>query len=138
MLILFIYSSSKLLTSFDIVKIFMLISMLLGSTIIILSLFILGATICFFTIQGIEVINIFTNGSKHVMQYPLGIYNKLVKVVFTVIIPLALTNYYPIEYIVGRSNNILFIFLPIISSLFIIPSIFIFKLGLKKYKSSGS
>lgn len=136
--VLLIYSFIKIVNSFSMIKLFMLITMILGSFIVILSLFIIGASVCFYTIQGIEFINIFTDGTKHVCQYPMGIYNKIVRNVFTFIIPVALLNYYPIEYLTGRINNNIYILLPLIPCLFIIPAIMLFKIGLKKYKSSGS
>ena len=137
-LILFIYSSTKVLDSFTLSNLFMLLMMVLGSFIVIMSLFIIGASVSFYTIQGIEFINIFTDGTKHVCQYPMSIYSKIVRHIFTFIIPITLLNYYPLEYLTGRVNNNLYIFLPIIPCLFIIPAIIIFKIGLKKYKSSGS
>lgn len=137
-LILFIYSSIKVLDGFDLSKVFLLILMLFGSFIVLISIFIVGAGISFFTIQGLELINIFSDGTKQLAQYPMGIYNKIVRIIFTVIIPITLINYYPIEYLTGRTHNILYIFLPLISCLSIIPAILFFKFGLKKYKSSGS
>ena len=104
----------------------------------IMGVFIMGATFCFFTIQGIEFINIFTDGTKQIGQYPMGIFYKAVRTVFTIVIPLTLVNYYPIEYLTERSNNFILGFLPVIAILYIVPAIIIFKIGLKKYKSSGS
>ncbi len=137
-LVLFIYSSIKVLNNFNIEKLFMLLTMILGSFIVIMSLFIIGASVTFYTIQGIEFINIFTDGTKHVCQYPMGIFNKIVRGIFTFLIPITLLNYYPIEYLTGRTTNNIYIIYPIIPCLLIIPAVLIFKVGLKKYKSSGS
>lgn len=137
-LILFIYSSIKVINSFNIFNIFLLLTMIIGSFIISLSIFIIGASICFYTIEGLEIINIFSDGTKQLAQYPMGIYNKIIKVVFTFIIPITLINYYPIEYLTGRLSNNLYLLFPLLSCIIIIPAILLFKLGLKKYKSSGS
>ena len=135
---LFIYSSIKLIKTFTILKLITLISMLLGCVIIFTSIFIIGASFCFVTIQGLEVVNIFTDGSRQLGQYPMGIYKKIIRIVFTYIIPITLINYYPIRYLTENTNNIIYIFLPYLSILFLILSIIIFNNGLKKYSSSGS
>ena len=135
---LFIYSSIKLIKNFTLLKILLLFNMIIGCIIVIMSLFIIGASICFLTVQGLEVINIFTNGTKQVSEYPIGIYNKIVKFFFTFIIPITLINYYPIDYLIGDTNNILYVFIPLIPIILLILSTFIFKLGMRKYCSTGS
>lgn len=135
---LFIYSSIKLIKNFTLLKILLLFNMIIGCIIVIMSLFIIGASICFLTVQGLEVINIFTNGTKQVSEYPIGIYNKIVKFFFTFIIPITLINYYPIDYLIGDTNNILYVFMPLIPIILLILSTFIFKLGMRKYCSTGS
>ena len=136
--VLFIYGSVNLINDFNIFKLFILVAIIFGSFFIIMSLFIIGATVCFYTIQGIEFINVFTDGTKQLGQYPIGIFPKIVKTIFTIVIPITLVNYYPIEYLSGRSDNILYGLLPLVSIMYIIPALFIFRHGLKKYKSSGS
>ena len=137
-LILVIYSSIHIIDSFNLLRVIMLINMFIGSVIIFLSVFILGASMSFVTIQGLEIINIITNGSKQVSQYPIKIYNKAFRFIFTFIIPIALINYYPISYLNNNSSNLLLLVYPLVSILFLIFSIFIFKLGMNKYSSTGS
>lgn len=136
--ILFIYSFAKIVSNLNIMNLLVLIFIFIGSFTIIMSVFIIGAAVCFYTIQGIEFINIFTDGTKHVGQYPMGIFSKTVRNIFTFVIPLTFVNYYPIMYLTGKTENLLIAFLPLVATLFIIPAIIIFKIGLKKYKSSGS
>lgn len=111
---------------------------MLGTIIIYSSLFVLKAGITFFTTQGLEVMNIFTDGAKELAQYPLNIYQKWVKDFFTFILPIALVNYYPLLYVIGRSDNKWYIAFPILSVLFIIPCYVVWKIGIGKYKSTGS
>lgn len=119
-------------------RIITLILMIIGTFIIDSNLFVLKAGITFFTVQGLEIMNIFTDGGRELTQYPLGIYNKWVLRFFTYIIPLSLVNYYPLLYVIGKSDNQFYIFLPIFSILFTIPSYIIWKIGVSKYKSIGS
>lgn len=137
-LVLFVIGASKIIIDFNLFKFLVLILIILGSFFMIMSVFIIGATFCFYTIQGIEFINIFTDGTKQIGQYPMGIFYKSVRNIFTFVIPLTMISYYPIEYLTGRTSNILLGLCPIVAILYFIPAIIIFKFGLKKYKSSGS
>ena len=137
-LIIFIYSSIKVMTNITILKILLLVSMVLCCSIIILSVLIVGASFCFYTIQGLEVINIFTNGTRQVGQYPMGIYKKVVRIFFTLVIPITLVNYYPISYLTGETNNLIYLLLPYYSIIIFIISNIIFYIGTKKYTSTGS
>lgn len=137
-LIIYIYSASKVITNLTILKLLLLILMIVGCVILILSLFIVGASFCFITVQGIEAINIITNGTKQVAEYPMSIYKKPVKVFFTFIIPVVLVNYYPLLYLTDKTENILYVFMPLVSIIFFFISEYLFSLGMKKYCSTGS
>lgn len=133
-----IYSSIKVITHINIFKILLLLIIIISTVLIFFAIYIIGSTVSFYTIQGLEILNIFTDGTKQLNQFPIDIYNKTIKVIFTYFIPITLVNYYPVKYLIGSSNNLLYTLLPLIASLIIIPSLLIFKHGLKKYKSSGS
>lgn len=122
----------------NISKVITLIFMLLSSVIIFLSIFILTASYCFFTVKGLEVRNVLTDGCKHMAQYPIGIFKKGFLTFFTYVIPFGFVNYYPLLYILGKTNNKLLIISPLITLAFLIPSILIFYWGVKKYSSVGS
>ena len=114
------------------------IFMLCSAVIIFLSIFILTASYCFFTIKGLEVRNVLTDGCKHMAQYPIGIFRKGFLTFFTYIIPFGFVNYYPLLYILGKNDNDLLIISPLITILYIIPSVIVFYWGVKKYSSVGS
>jgi ABC-2 type transport system permease protein len=137
-IVVMIYALIKTNITFTIENILILLLMILGSIFIFLSIFIMGATLCFITIQGLEIVNVFSDGTRQIGQYPMGIYKKEILIFFTFVIPLACINYYPVLYITGKSSNILFALSPLLGILFILPAIFIFNIGLRKYKSSGS
>lgn len=119
-------------------KIILIFLMAIGTTIIYGSLFMLKAGICFFTTQGLEIMNIFTDGARELAQYPLRIFKKEVFNFFTFIIPLTLVNYYPFLYLIERSKNMWLILLPILSGIFIVPCYIVWAIGVRKYKSIGS
>ena len=122
----------------NICKVVTLILMIISSIAIFFSLFLLMASYCFYTVQGLEIRNLFTDGSKHLAQYPIGIIKKEIMTFFTIIIPFGFVNYYPLLYLLGRTNNILYMFSPLIVFIYVIPSLLSFKLGIKRYTSVGS
>ena len=128
----------KINISWDIYKVIVLILMMISSIVIFFSIFLLTDSYCFVTVQNLEIKNIFTNGGKHVAQYPIGIYKRGFVIFFTYIIPFGFVNYYPLLYLTSKSDNLFYAFSPLIVFLYLIPAIFLFKLGLKHYSSVGS
>ena len=114
-------------------KIICLILMLISSCVIFFGIFLLAASYCFITIQGLEVRNVFTDGGKYMAQYPIGIYKKGMIFVFTFIIPYAFVNYYPLLYFVGKSNNKIYALSPLIVFIYIIPCIYIFSIRINSF-----
>ena len=137
-IIVLIIAIIKIDVIWSIDKIITLIFMLIASILIFLSIFILAASYCFLTVKGLEVRNVFTDGGKHMAQYPIGIFKKGFVFFFTYIIPYGFVNYYPLLYILGKTDNKLFIISPLITILYLIPCIIIFYKGVKKYSSTGS
>lgn len=122
--------------SFD--KVLVLIFMILSAILLFFSIFVIMASYCFITVQGLEVKNVFTDGSKFIAQYPIGIFNGIIKKVFTFVLPFAAVNYYPLLYLIGKSNNLLYLLSPLVSFLYLGVSIIIFNRGLRKYSGTGS
>lgn len=137
-LIIFFIAISHLNIEYNLINIFLLISMFLSSVILFFGIFLLMASYCFITIHGLEVRNLFTDGGKHIAQYPIGIFKKGFIFIFTFIIPYAAVNYYPLLYLLGKSNNTLYLFSPLLTVVYLIPCLLSFKIGLKHYSSTGS
>jgi ABC-2 type transport system permease protein len=139
-LVILVMAMSWLHIGFNVVKILTVIFMVISGVAIFSGIFVLGAAVCFFTLQGLEVINIFTDGGREIAQYPLAIYNKWVARFFTFIIPFGCINYLPLMYITGRagSNAVLYMFTPLFGIVFIIPCFFVWKLGVRHYLSTGT
>ena len=124
----------------DISKIITLIFMVTGGAIVFTGIFILGATVCFFTLEGLEVINIFTDGGRELASYPLPVYGKWLSRFFTFIIPLGTVNYLPLMYITGRAVTypVLYMLSPLAGILFLFPCLLVWRYGLRHYTSTGS
>ena len=119
-------------------KILTLFLMLLGSFVIFAGLFLVYAAFCFFTTEGLEFMNIFTDGAREFASYPLSIYGNGILRFLTFVIPLACAQYYPLLYLLGKSQNLGYMLLPLISFLFLIPCFVFWRFGVRHYKSTGS
>lgn len=67
-------------------------------------LFIIGATITFWTVESIEIINVFTYGGSEMMSYPMHIYQDWMRRFFTYVLPGIFIVYYPALYILGKPD----------------------------------
>ncbi|MTI46316.1 ABC transporter permease [Sporosalibacterium faouarense] len=138
--IVFVYALSNLNIDWNFNKILTLIFMLASGIFIFSGIYMIGATLCFWTIEGLEVINIFTDGGREISQYPLSIYNKWIKRFFTFVIPFGTVNYLPLMFVLDKveGNSLIYMFTPLLGMLFIIPCILLWGFGVRHYKSTGS
>lgn len=106
-------------------------------------LFIIGATISFWTVESLEVINIFTYGGTEMMSYPMHIYQDWMRYFFTYIIPAIFLNYYPALYFLGKPDPFnLPAFAPFLSPLVgfgvLALSLSFWNFGIRYYQSTGT
>jgi len=138
--IVFIWAVSSLQTDWTILKAAALLLMVSSGVFIFTGIFMLAAAMCFWTVQGLEVANIFTDGGREMAQYPLNIYQKWVSRFFTFVIPFGCVNYFPLLYILGRTdgNDALYLLTPLAGYLFILPCLLVWRFGVRHYRSTGS
>lgn len=137
-IIIFIISIKHLDIDYNLINIYLIISMFISSVVLFFGIFVLVASYLFYTINGLEVRNLLTDGGKHMAQYPIGIFKKGFIFVFTFIIPYASVNYYPLLYLLGKESNILYLFSPLLVFVYLVPCLLLFNRGLKRYTSVGS
>jgi ABC-2 type transport system permease protein len=118
-------------------RVLTLILMILGGAAVFTGVFILGASVCFFTLEGLEVINIFTDGGRELASYPLPVYGPRIRRFFTLIIPFGCVNYLPLRYLTGRADSPLFMLAPLAGFVFSLPCLLVWRLGVRRYASSG-
>ncbi len=119
-------------------KVTTLTLMLAGGTAIFCGIFVMNAALCFFTLEGLEVVNILTDGAREYGQYPVDVYGRKIRFFCTYVIPYSLAQYYPLQFLTGRSDNALLAFLPLLALLFPLPCYWLWRFGVRKYQSSGS
>lgn len=135
--IILIFSLVKLNLDYTPLKVISLVLMVISAVVIFFGLFLIAAAYCFLTVQGLEVRNLLTDGGKYTAQYPMGIFKKGLFFVFTFIVPYSFVNYYPLLYVLGKSSNAILALSPIVVFIYLIPCYLLFRLGLKKYSSTG-
>ncbi|TLS49632.1 hypothetical protein FE782_24935 [Paenibacillus antri] len=115
--------------------------MVAGGAFVFTGIFILGATLSFWTVQGLETVNVFTDGGREMSKYPLTIYEKWVTGLFTFVIPFGLVSYLPLLYILGRppgGPDALYVLMPLGGALFLLPCLLVWRFGVRRYRSTGS
>jgi len=139
-LIVIIIGFYKLNMSFLSLKTLLILFSIIGSFSLFYGLFIIQATISFWTIETLELMNITTYGGVEAGQYPMNIYNRGFKLFFTFVIPLACVAYYPVATILKKGNlqAILGILAPLAGILFFIVAMLLWKLGVNHYNSTGN
>ena len=137
-ILILIYAILKIGIQWDICKILVLILMLISGVTTFIGLFILNASMCFFTMEGIGLINLFIQGGQNFWKYPLAVYGKTVLNFFTYIIPMALFQYYPLLYLLDKDKCVLNALVPLLAILFLIPCDILWRVGVNRYQSSGS
>jgi len=119
-------------------KIITLVLMISCGVMIFFGLFLIYAAVSFFTIEGIEFMNIFTDGGREFGSYPFSAYGQSILKFLTYVVPLALFQYYPLLYLLGLEDSLLYMFTPLLGLLFLIPCYAFWRYGLSRYKSTGS
>src|SRR5262245_21817477 len=114
-----------------------------GGTCLFSGLFVLQATLCFWTTESLEIVNCTTYGGVEAAQFPVTIYRSWFRSIFTFIIPLATINYFPLHAILqledplGSTRTLQWLS-PLAGLLFLIFCLQCWRLGVTKYTSTGS
>jgi ABC-2 type transport system permease protein len=106
-------------------------------------LFIICATITFWTIESNEVMNILTYGGSFLISHPMHIYGDWMRRFFTFVVPAIFLNYYPALYYLDKPDPFNFpAFAPFLSpfvGLMVLGAALAFwRFGRKHYQSTGS
>lgn len=119
-------------------RVMTVICMLLGGTTLFLSFFLLRAAFTFFTLEGLELVNILTYGAQEHGKYPVDIYGKKMMKFCTYVIPYTLIQYYPLQYLLGRTDRWYYGVYPLCTVYFMLICYVIWRFGIRHYQSAGS
>ncbi|MCL2003994.1 MAG: ABC-2 family transporter protein [Oscillospiraceae bacterium] len=119
-------------------KILTFLLMIVCGAVVFFGLYLVYASVSFFTVEGLEFMNILTHGGREFGRYPFSVYGDGVLRFLTYVVPLALFQYYPLLYLIGREESPLYMLAPLPGVLFLLPCYGFWRFGLRRYKSTGS
>jgi ABC-2 type transport system permease protein len=124
-------------------KVGVALAAILSSCVVFLTVWVISAASCFWTVEQSEVQNVFTYGGAELASYPIHIYGRAIQAVFLFAVPLALTSYYPALVILGKPDPLglpraLGLLAPATATLFFAIGLGCWRLGLRHYQGTGS
>ncbi|BAY10824.1 ABC transporter permease [Calothrix sp. NIES-2098] len=137
------WSLSTLHIPFTLETLWLLGTSFIGGVALFVGIVIIQATLTFWTIESLEIMNILTYGGVETAQYPLSIYSKWFQRFFTFLIPLGCVSYFPMLAVLEKEDNfavpLWFCYVsPIAGILFLIVALQLWKIGERYYCSTGS
>ncbi len=139
-LTILIWSASELSLSLFSFHMLVIVFSILGSACLFYGLFVIQATVSFWMIEALELMNVVTYGGLQMGQYPMSIYTKPFRLAFTLIIPLACVAYYPIATLLSHESLPFWLGLisPLAGMVFLFLACKLWHLGVRHYSSTGS
>lgn len=116
---------------------------ILGGSLLFSGLFVLQATLSFWSVDSLEMVNLTTYGGVETAQVPISIYRGWFRSFFTWIIPLATINYFPLMAILDHPDPLgvplwLSWLSPLAGLLFFLLCLQVWHFGVRHYHSTGS
>ncbi|MCW5735006.1 MAG: ABC-2 family transporter protein [Enhydrobacter sp.] len=114
-----------------------------GGVALFVGILVLQATLAFWTVEGLEIVNVLTYGGVQAAQYPLSIYAGWFRKVLTFGVPLACVAYYPVLAILKRPDPLgapdwILPLTPLAGFAFLALSFLAWRAGMARYASTGS
>jgi ABC-2 type transport system permease protein len=115
----------------------------IGGVALFVALFILQATMAFWTVESLEAVNALTYGGVYAGQFPIGIYAGWFRNFLIFVVPLACVAYFPVLAMLGRPDPLgapdwLLPLTPAAGLVFLALSFLAWRFGVSKYTSTGS
>ena len=135
---LLIWSIIKMNYAFTVFKIITMIVVIIFSSLIMISFLVLSASTSFWIMNSDSVMTLATK-FKEYAKYPMTIYGKLLRGVFTYIIPVGFISFYPSDYFLHPDSfDKMIVLLPVVSSILFFISYKVFSAGAAHYSGTGS
>lgn len=123
-------------------KALVLLSSVLGSFMMLMGLFLIEATVSFFSVRSIEMVNVLTYGGRTACQYPVDIYPRPLRLLFTYVAPFALCMHLPVSYVLDKPLMAWplwqIVLAPMAGVAFFIVMALVWRVGVRHYRSTGT
>jgi len=117
--------------------------MLVAGALIFASVWIAGATIAFWTVDGGEFTNAFTYGGNFLTQYPISIYGEWLRRFVAFVVPMAFVSYFPALYVLDKPDPLGFprafqFASPLVALTAAVAAGIVWTFAVRRYRSVGS
>ena len=137
-----VMASAQLHIVWTVGKLLLLVVSVLGSFLLLVGLFLIEATVSFFSVKSIEMINVVTYGGRTACQYPIDIYPGPLRTLFTWVAPFGLCMHLPVSVLLGKPLMDVPLWAacaaPLTGAAFFLIMAMIWHIGVKRYRSTGS
>ena len=123
-------------------KALLLAEVVLCCMLLLLGLFMIEATVSFFSVKSIEMVNILTYGGRTACQYPVDVYPNVLRFLFTYLAPFAMCMHWPVSYVLGAPMVTLpawaYFLTPLAGAAFFAVMVRVWYAGVRRYRSTGT
>ena len=138
-----LWAAAALGVTWTLGRILLLLGTVVGGACLFAGLFVLQATMCFWSTESLEVFNTMTYGGVQTAQYPISVYQAELRRFFTYVVPLATVTYYPALAILDKadplgSTRLLQYLAPAFGVVFLLVCLQVWRFGERRYRSTGS
>ncbi len=90
--------------AWSVAKVSLLLAAVGGGVCLFFGLIVLQATMCFWTVETLEIWSTVTYGGVETAQYPMSIYKSWFRQFFIYVVPLACVAYFPVVAVLGKRD----------------------------------
>ena len=135
--------TSALSLQWDVGKVALAVWIVAGRVALFFALMVFQATLAFWTVESLEVMNVLTYGGVEAAQFPLSIYAEWFRNFLIFVVPLGCVAYFPVLAILGKPDPLgapdwLLPLTPAAGFVFLGASFLAWRFGVSKYTSTGS
>ena len=135
-------AGTRLSIQWTLLKALLLAEVVLGSMLLLLGLFMIEATVSFFSVKSIEMVNVLTYGGRSACQYPVDVYPGVLRFLFTYLAPFAMCMHWPVSWVIGEAMVTLpvwgYFLTPLAGAVFFAVMVRIWYVGVRHYRSTGT
>ena len=135
-------AGSRLNIAWTAAKALLLTEVVVCCMMLLLGLFMIEATVSFFSVKSIEMVNVLTYGGRTACQYPVDVYPGVLRFLFTYLAPFAMCMHWPVSWILGEPMVNLptwaCFLTPLAGVAFFAVMVRIWYMGVKRYRSTGT
>jgi ABC-2 type transport system permease protein len=114
-----------------------------GGVALFFGLVMLQATLSFWTVESLEVVNVVTYGGVQAAQFPLGLYAGWFRYLLIFVVPIGCVAYFPVLAILGRHDPLgtpdwILPLTPAVGFVFLALCLVAWRRGVRRYTSTGT